>query len=352
MTDDLKFNVSVIIPVYNGGISFRSCLSSLTQAVTPFTEIIVVADGDSDGSWLVAEEFGAKVVKIPVCGGPGKARNIGARAAKGDILFFVDADVVICADTISKVLKAFENQRDLTALIGSYDDEPGSSNFLSQYKNLFHHYTHQTAKEEAFTFWGACGAIRREVFLSIGGFDESYRRPSIEDIELGSRLKAAGYKIQLCKDLQVKHLKHWGVVSLLKAELFYRAIPWTELIWRSRNFSNDLNLDIRSRLSTLFVYILLGALITAWWWSGFIVVGLILSLLLLKLNLPVYRFFYEKRGFWFALGVIPWHWFYFIYCGFAFVFGTVKYFLHELFKSKLAIPSIYKHNLQKISTRL
>ncbi len=202
---------------------------------------------------------------------------------------------------------------------------------------------HQTAKEEAFTFWGACGAIRREVFLSINGFDESYRRPSIEDIELGSRLKASGYKIQLCKDLQVKHLKHWGMLSLLKAELFYRAIPWTELIWRSRNLNNDLNLDIKSCVSTVFVYILLCVLVTAWWWSGFIAFAVVISLLLLGLNLPVYRFFYQKRGFWFALSVIPWHWFYYIYCGFAFVFGTIKYFWDELFAPKSVVPFMYKH---------
>lgn len=70
----------------------------------------------------------------------------------------------------------------------------------------------------------------------MGGFDESYRKPSIEDIELGYRLKQAGLKIRLCKALQVKHLKRWEVVSLLRADFFYRALPWTELILRDRQF--------------------------------------------------------------------------------------------------------------------
>ena len=100
---------------------------------------------------------------------------------------------------------------------------------------------------EASTFWGACGAICRDVFLSLGGFDESYRQPSIEDIELGYRLKQAGYRIKLCKTLQVKHLKHWGVVSLLKADFFYRALAWTQLILRNGKLINDLNLQLSSR---------------------------------------------------------------------------------------------------------
>jgi glycosyltransferase involved in cell wall biosynthesis len=279
-----KLTISVVIPVYNGGASFRYCLSNLAKAVPAPCEIIVVADGDTDGSWLLAKEFSAKVLRIPTRSGPAKARNLGAIAAQSDIIFFVDADVAICPDTISQVAIAFSREPDLAALIGSYDDAPGATNFLSQYKNLFHHYVHQTAREEASTFWGACGAIRREVFLSIGGFNESYRQPSTEDIELGYRLKQAGHRIHLCKSLQVKHLKRWGVVSLLKADFFYRALPWTELILRDRALINDLNLQLKSRLSVMLTFALLSALVGAWWWPGFLAVAVVLSVSLAALN--------------------------------------------------------------------
>jgi glycosyltransferase involved in cell wall biosynthesis len=345
MTIPKKLTVSVIIPVHNGGASFRQCLSNLIEAVSNETEVIVVADGDTDGSWRVAEEFGAKVLRIPVCGGPAQARNLGARAASGDILFFVDADVTVYSDTITQVANIFACQPDLAALIGSYDDAPGANNFLSQYKNLFHHYTHQTASEQAFTFWGACGAIRREIFLQLGGFDESYRRPSIEDIELGYRISKAGHTIQLCKDLQVKHLKRWGVISLLRAELFYRAIPWTELIWCDRQLKNDLNLGVKSRLSIVLAYLLLGvlvlgALVGAFWWAVVFAVGFFLSFLLLIINFPVYRFFFDKRGLWFALQVIPWHWFYYLYGGLGFAIGTVKYFWSQKYSAKSDISTV------------
>jgi len=332
--------ISVIVPVHNGGVDFRRCLSALKQAQPSPTEIVVVVDGDTDDPWHLAKLCGARVLILPVTGGPARARNLGARTAQGDILFFVDADVTIHPDAIGQVVAAFSTEqtpsgsasttRDLAAVFGSYDDAPAAPDFLSQYKNLFHHYVHQTAREEASTFWGACGAIRRDVFLSIGGFDERYRRPSIEDIELGYRLKRAGHRICLHKSLQVKHLKHWGVVSLLKADFFLRALPWTELILRDGRFVNDLNLRFSSRISVVLTYGLLGALVGTGWWLGSLAIagGAILALVIL--NAPVYRFFRRKRGLRFALKVIPWHWFYFFYSGLAFVIGIIQHHTRRL----------------------
>ena len=117
------------------------------------------------------------------------------------------------SDTIARIRRRFEMDPRLDALIGSYDDEPASAGFASQYKNLLHHFVHQHGREEAATFWTGCGAIRREVFAAAGGFDESYTRPCIEDIELGHRLRQRGRRIVLDPALQVKHLKHLSVIN-------------------------------------------------------------------------------------------------------------------------------------------
>jgi cellulose synthase/poly-beta-1,6-N-acetylglucosamine synthase-like glycosyltransferase len=82
------------------------------------------------------------------------------------VLFFVDADVMVSPDAIERVLGYFHREPEIDALFGSYDDQPAEPNFLSQYRNLLHHYVHQCGREEASTFWGACGAIRRDVFLA------------------------------------------------------------------------------------------------------------------------------------------------------------------------------------------
>jgi len=322
--------ISVIIPVHNGGENFRRCLTSLAESATHPDEIIVVADGDSDGSWRMAEGFNTEILKLPTPGGPARARNMGTQKAKGDIFFFVDADVTIPKDAVAKVISAFQHEPDLAAVFGSYDDEPSEVNFLSQYKNLFHHYVHQTSNVEASTFWGACGAIRQEIFFKMGGFDEGFRWPSIEDIELGYRLKRAGYRIRLLKTLNVKHLKHWGVLSLLKADFFYRALPWTRLILKGVEFPDDLNLKISNRVSVASVYLLIIALLGSFYIPWLLIMVFLPLLLLLFLNRDLYWFFNQKRGIFFMLKTIPWHWFYFFYSGLGFMIGLIAYSFNRI----------------------
>ncbi len=325
----MNLSISVIIPVYNGGEKFRQCLASLNTTIYPFQEVIVIVDGATDNSAEIATEWGAKLIKVTQKSGPAKARNLGANVALGDIIFFVDADVTIYPETLDILVKNFQNNHDLTALIGSYDDTPEETNFLSQYKNLFHHYNHQTADEKAHTFWGACGAIKRDIFLKMEGFDQNYERPCIEDIELGYRLKAAGYNIKLDRDLQVKHLKKWGVISLLKTDFSDRALPWSKLILQQNKIINDLNLRWENRLSVVLVYLLLLTLISSLWQLKLLLLTWIISIILIVLNYSVYKFFLEKRGLWFTIAVLPWHWFYYLYSGLAFGISLINHYIHK-----------------------
>jgi glycosyltransferase involved in cell wall biosynthesis len=320
-------------------------LESLKKTLPPPAEVIVVADGDTDGSWQLAKALGLQVLRFPSRGGPARARNFGARRAQGEIFFFVDADVTVPPDAMSQVAMAFQREPNLAAVFGSYDDEPGEANFLSQYRNLLHHYVHQAGREEASTFWSACGAIRREIFYAMGGFDERYGRPSkvisgMEDVELGYRLKNAGYRIRLCKALQVQHLKRWDLVSMVRTDLFARALPWTELILQDRRFINDLNTGMSGRASVMLVFLLLSSLVFSFWQPLALAAAGLMALMLLFLNAPLYRFFLRKRGVRFTLQSIPWHWFYFFYSGVAFAVGAVRYVVNHDRAQKRSRPLV------------
>lgn len=148
--------ISLIIPVYNGGPAFQGCLESLKLFLPPpdqvATEVIVVADGCTDDSARLAEEFSSTVLKTASPGGPARARNIGARQAQGEILFFIDADVTIHANTIFRLALLSTENKTLAAAIGSYCVAPGAPNFLSQYKNFFHHYPIKPAEKTPLPF--------------------------------------------------------------------------------------------------------------------------------------------------------------------------------------------------------
>ena len=209
---------------------------------------------------------------------------------------------MICPDTISKIVQAFQEHKDVAAIIGSYDDQPHETLFISEFKNLFHHYTHQKSSEWASTFWSGCGAIRKKVFMEAGGFSESFKRPAIEDIELGYRLRNTHHKIMLKKEIQVKHLKRWTFWGLIKTDVLDRGIPWTHLILRNKNMLNDLNISISQRLSVFLVYMLL---ITSVVFVGFfkqllfLPVLIFLSILVIVINID---FLYKKRFFFCSSG--------------------------------------------------
>jgi glycosyltransferase involved in cell wall biosynthesis len=326
MTPKKNF-ISVIVPVYNGGNFLQRCLEALFASdYAPF-EVIVVDDGSTDESAAIARARGARVIESErPRSGPAAARNLAAKQAKGDVLLFVDADVVVKTDTLSKVADRFAQRPEISALFGSYDDEPFEKNFLSQYKNLQHHFVHQTSNSEASTFWAGLGAVRRDVFLSVGGFDcERYAVPSIEDIELGVRLRAAGHRILLDRDIQAKHLKKWKLVSLVRTEIFCRAVPWSKLILTSQGLINDMNLKTSDRASAVLVGLSIASIPLVFREPLFSVLILVFLAGILFLNRKIFRFFAGKKGVFFALLTYPWQCFYFFYSGAAFVCSWFLY---------------------------
>jgi GT2 family glycosyltransferase len=206
-------------------------------------------------------------------------------------------------------------------VIGSYDDQPAAPGFISRYRNLLHHYTHQHGSPDAQTFWAGCGAIRRDVFLSVGGFDESYRLPSVEDIKLGYRLRKASYRISLVPSWQVKHLKKWTFTDLLFNDIGRRAIPWTRLLRREGRLDNDLNIDIASRLSAALVCLGICLLPLGFLWRPALFLGALLLALATALNWTFYRFLAHHGGWPFAIAAIPLHWLYYVGATAGFVAG-------------------------------
>ncbi len=312
--------ISIIVPAYNAREHLGQCLDALLASSYTSFEIIVVDDGSTDDTAEMARAKGVTLLERTRQAGPGAARNEGALQAKGEVLLFVDADVLVTERTVALVAKRFMENPDVDALFGSYDDTPSEEDFLSQYKNLSHHYVHQQSGEGAVTFWAGCGAVRKEVFDRAAGFDqERYARPSIEDIELGYRMNKMGCKILLDKALQVKHLKRWTLESLLRADILHRAVPWSMLMLETDHIVDDLNLQWRNKASACLAGLLFVMLGLAFFRREFLYGVALLTVILVVLNLDFYRFLFHRRGLVFTVLSFFMHMLYYLYSGFTFV---------------------------------
>jgi len=320
--------LSVIVPVYNSTACLKKCLNALTRSQYDDFEVLVVDDGSDEPVEPLVSSFGFNYLRIDGPGGPARARNRGATEVNGRYLVFVDADVCVHPDALARFAATFASDIQIAAVIGSYDNSPAEKNFLSQYKNLFHHYVHHASDGDVPTFWSGCGAISRDLFLALGGFDEKrYRRPAIEDIELGVWMSDAGYRITLDSRIRGKHLKRWTLWGLCKTDIFDRGVPWTRLMLRAGSMASALNVKPAQRVSVALAGLTGLATLAALWRPVMLIAAAAFALVVTALNIEFYRFFATHRGVWFALRVAPLHWLYFYYCGFSVVLGTLLHYL-------------------------
>lgn len=265
--------LTAIVPATDRPATLARCAEAIRSAESPPEEVVVV-DGPPEA-------------------GPAQARNAGAREAAGEVLVFVDADVLVRRDAFTRIRNAFDSDPGLSALFGSYDDAPEDPGTVSTFRNLLHHYVHQSSPGPAMTFWAGLGAVRRDAFLAAGGFDqERFRVPSVEDIDLGMRLAGAGHRILLDPLLQGTHLKAWSIGQMVRTDFSRRGVPWIGLLLRDRDRASNsaLNLGWRHRLSALACLIGLGAVVMR---RPRTLVAMAIALV--ALNRPLYRML-GRRG--------------------------------------------------------
>jgi cellulose synthase/poly-beta-1,6-N-acetylglucosamine synthase-like glycosyltransferase len=308
---------SVVIPVYASTEEnlrqLGRCLAAVEPVVRMGIEVLAVDDGSPKLGNRVAEMVagvGGTYVRMSAQSGPAMARNEAARQAQGDVLIFFDADTVAHADTVEKLLGRLGAEPELAAVMGSYDESPEARGLVSEFRNLLHCFVHHESVGPAQTFWTGCGAVRRDWFERVGGFSQRYREPSIEDVEFGYRVTAAGGKIWLDPTAQVQHMKRWTLVSMVMTDLWKRAVPWTRLM-QEHPLPEGLNFSLRERLAAMSVAglvagVFVGLVGGGLWWlpAGFSLAALV------GLKWKFLAFLNARRGLLFAmagLGLLALH---------------------------------------------
>ncbi len=180
--------ISVVVPCFNAARTLPACLAAIAaQTVTP-DEVIVVDDASGDSSVAIAAAAGARVIRQQTNRGVSAARNRGAAASTGTVVFYVDADIALAPEAVASALAILDADPEVGCVHGIYDTTPLIDDGpLEHYKILSNHYWRRRRLGRVGTALFALGAIRRDILQRAGGFDERLRDG--EDVELSFRLR-------------------------------------------------------------------------------------------------------------------------------------------------------------------
>ena len=213
--------VSIIIPAYNAERTLAECLAHIFRSTYEAFEVVLIDDGSTDGTREIAAGFPVRLVPTKGRVGPAAARNMGAWVSEGDILLFIDTDVMLQPDSIDRMVRRFAGG-DVNAVCGVQAVEMRHRNLASRYKNLWIRWTYLRRTGEVPLFYTTAAAIPRALFWQTGGFDVGYSTPSLEDTAFGQKLARLRIRVRVQPDLEVEHVKRYSLASLLRTD-FRRA---------------------------------------------------------------------------------------------------------------------------------
>ncbi len=297
--------LSLIIPSYNNPEAVGRLLVSLSLSQkAPSYEVIVVDDGSKKRYKKILARLPwsdtkhpLKIVELKKNQGPAVARNRGVARAAGEFVVFLDADVEVFPDTLAQAAKVFRDDPDVVALTGVWVKEQKTQGFFPNFKALrdWSYWINERDKSGYyFLFSTRIAAIKRSVFMRLGGFDETYPAPLVEDIELTYRI-ARRYAIIFAPHVRVRHEfeDFWPIAK----KYFLRAYYWTKLYARRKKF-DPVATTIQEAMTTLSG---VGAVSTAFvcpWYPFVFIFFLILHLWLVRRFLV---FVYKEKGLLFAI---------------------------------------------------
>ncbi len=306
MEDLTETKVSVIIPAYNASKTIAPCVRAVLASDHPNLEVFVVNDGSRNTNY---EELLAPF-KIRILHqenkGAGAARNLGAKQASGAYLYFLDSDVIVSPDTISKLL-ALANEHKAELATGTYSLEPMNKKVTHHYKAVFDHYL--TVPEgmakcviKNHCFGGTGDFYEKRAFVSLGGFSENFKGASVEREELWLRFFDSGFTAAADPRITVGHYFP-DFFSLVKN---YLSRIYLSLEIVKRGNTKSLYPSIRkSILTPMFAFFVTLSLFLAVIQIIGFEISLFFLLIYLVLNFPFIKLSLKQKGLIWAIKFVP-----------------------------------------------
>jgi glycosyltransferase involved in cell wall biosynthesis len=290
--------LSVVIPVRNDLDNLRKCIDYIMTSDKKPYEIIVVDDASDHELKKYLVDKNVTVVRLNKQGGPARARNIGVKDAEGDIILFIDSDVFVKKDTIDNIFNEFKKGEE--AVVGVFDDYRRYKTFFGDYKNLWMKYSYEAISERAALFYTSLAAIKKDIFIKIGGFNENYDKPSTEDTAYGNILWNNGIKPLINPKIKAVHNKEYSLYDVLKTD-FYRASDLLKM--KLRKDMGELQEGNRTSVPAPFIVSVLATFsaLVIFSLTGSLILLALLLMLSIVINFKFLSWIYYKRKWFFVL---------------------------------------------------
>jgi glycosyltransferase involved in cell wall biosynthesis len=259
--------VTAVIPVHNNASTILPLLDSLARQTIPPDEVVVVDDASKDetASLVLEHPLRVRLIRLEINSGPSMARNVGVEAAEGDVILFLDSDVEADPGCVAEVKSVFYDQS-VDALNGMMHDQPLNNGWAVWYKCLVEH-----AWGDFMPQWdntpnclnARIGAIRRNMFLEVGGFDLRYKKPDVEDHHFGLCFTQTR---RIVFDRNLKAFHHFSNFSQTAINYWKRTRSMLKLLWSFPHAKTDNSgASQRSAFEFLTGTALLVSLPAAYW---------------------------------------------------------------------------------------
>lgn len=228
---------SIIIPTYNASQTIKKCLDSVAKQDFPDFETIVVNDCSTDNTREIVNQYQVIQVVLKKNSGPAAARNAGIKKAKGEIIIFIDSDVVFKnSHALSKLTEIFKERPEIDGVIMIKDKIPLNKGLTPLYWAYYKYYLWNQPGEYQTSFTTERSAVKKYIFDKIGYFDEKYKKADVEDFEFGYRMNEQGFKVLIARDIKVLH--HFETFKQSIKKTIKRSWQWIRLFLKRKKFDS------------------------------------------------------------------------------------------------------------------